>query len=119
VPSVTARLSLRQFLAAVSDAAGANKPGEYDGIGSLPTLTQAIALAGGMRDSGDNMKVVLTRHMPGNQRKAYLVNFIKPARGKKPTRDTTGRLRYPIRAQDRRRGRFQGLQSVLLAILAA
>jgi protein involved in polysaccharide export with SLBB domain len=54
----------------------------------LPTLTQAIALAGGMRDSGDNMKVVLTRHMPGNQRKAYLVNFIKPARGKKPTRDT-------------------------------
>jgi protein involved in polysaccharide export with SLBB domain len=59
-------------------------PGQFDGTGPLPTLTQVIARAGGVLDSGDKTKVVLTRGMPGTQRKAYLVNFIKPARGKKP-----------------------------------
>jgi protein involved in polysaccharide export with SLBB domain len=62
------------------------KPGQIDGTGPLPTLTQAIDRAGGMLDSGDQQKVVLTRRID-NQRKAYLVSFYKPAHGQNPARN--------------------------------
>jgi polysaccharide biosynthesis/export protein len=63
------------------------KPGQFDGIAPPPSLNQAIALAGGPLDSGDDTKIVLTRRMPGGQRKAYLVNFATGAHGKNPSAD--------------------------------
>jgi polysaccharide biosynthesis/export protein len=62
-------------------------PGQLDGTGPLPTLTQAIDRAGGMLDSGDQHKVVLARRAPDNLRKAYLVDFYKAAHGENPAGD--------------------------------
>ena len=62
-------------------------PTQLDGTGPLPTLTQAVARAGGMLDSGDQHKVVLARLSVDNQRKAYLIDFYKAAHGYNPAGD--------------------------------
>ena len=62
-------------------------PGEFDGTGPLPTLTAAIAHAGGILDSGDASKVVLVRQEADNQKKAFLMNYDAAARGEKPDGD--------------------------------
>ena len=62
-------------------------PGEIDGTGPVPSLTQAIAHAGGMLDSGDPSKIVLVRRTDDNQKKAYLTNYDAAARGEKPNDD--------------------------------
>ena len=62
-------------------------PGEIDGTGPVPSLTQAIAHAGGMLDSGDPSKIVLVRRTDDNQKKAYLTNYDAAARGEKPGDD--------------------------------
>lgn len=62
-------------------------PGEFDGTGPLPTLTAAIAHAGGILDSGDASKVVLVRHEADDQKKAFLMNYDAAARGEKPGDD--------------------------------
>ncbi len=64
-----------------------NTPGEYSNSGPTPSLSQAIAHAGGIKDSGDAAKVVLTRLMPDGKRKAYLLNFDEAARGVSPESD--------------------------------
>ena len=62
-------------------------PGEIDGTGPPPSLTQAIAHAGGMLDSGDPKKIVLVRRSDDNQKKAFLMNYDAAARGEKPSDD--------------------------------
>jgi polysaccharide export outer membrane protein len=62
-------------------------PGEFDGTGPLPSLSQAIAHAGGMLDSGDPTKVVLVRRETGTQKKAYVMNYDAAVRGVKPADD--------------------------------
>ena len=62
-------------------------PGEIDGTGPVPSLTQAIAHAGGMLDSGNPEKIVLVRRTDDNQKKAYLTNYDAAARGEKPSDD--------------------------------
>jgi polysaccharide export outer membrane protein len=62
-------------------------PGEIDGTGPVPSLTQAIAHAGGMLDTGNPEKIVLVRRTDDNQKKAYLMNYDAAARGEKPSDD--------------------------------
>jgi polysaccharide export outer membrane protein len=62
-------------------------PGEFDGTGPLPSLIQAIALAGGILDTGDPTKVVLARREIPAKKKSYLMNYDAAVRGVKPTDD--------------------------------
>jgi len=62
-------------------------PGEFDGTGPLPSLSQAIAHAGGVLDTGDATKVVLVRRENMTQKKAYLMNYDAAVRGVKPADD--------------------------------
>jgi polysaccharide export outer membrane protein len=62
-------------------------PGSFDGTGPLPSLSQAIAHAGGMLDSGDPTKVVLVRRATATEKKAYLMNYDAAVRGEKPADD--------------------------------
>jgi polysaccharide export outer membrane protein len=62
-------------------------PGELLGTGPLPSLTQAIARAGGVLDSGDPTKVVVMRHMTDQEKKAFLANYSAAARGERPADD--------------------------------
>jgi protein involved in polysaccharide export with SLBB domain len=61
-------------------------PNEFTGTGPTPTVTQAIALAGGLKDSGDGTKLVLLRRVNGKP-VGYLAKFTKEAKGKKPAKD--------------------------------
>jgi len=60
------------------------KPTEFTNTGPLPSLQAAIAYAGGVLDSGDGTKVVLTRKTPDGTRVGYLVNFDATAKGYNP-----------------------------------
>jgi len=62
-------------------------PGEFDGTGPLPSLIQAIALAGGILDTGDPTKVVLARREIPAEKKSYLMNYDAAVRGVKPADD--------------------------------
>jgi len=64
-------------------------PGEFDGTGPLPSLSQAIAHAGGVLDTGDASKVVLVRHTSPTttDKKAYLMDYDAAVRGVKPADD--------------------------------
>src|SRR5262249_39114233 len=61
-------------------------PEEVSGTGPLPTLTQAIARAGGIKDEGNPSKIVLLRKVNG-KRQAYLMNFAAAAKGYQPDDD--------------------------------
>jgi polysaccharide biosynthesis/export protein len=62
-------------------------PGDFTLTGPLPSLSQAIANAGGILDSGDATKVVLVRRMPNNQKQAFLIDYDAAARGEHPDDD--------------------------------
>lgn len=64
-----------------------NKPADYTTSGPLPSLSAAIAYAGGILDSGDGNKLVLTRLQPDHTRKAYLIDYWSAAQGKNPAND--------------------------------
>jgi polysaccharide export outer membrane protein len=61
-------------------------PSELSSIGPTPTLTQAIARAGGVKDSGDSTKIVLLRQING-RKQAFLMNYDSAAKAKRPTDD--------------------------------
>jgi protein involved in polysaccharide export with SLBB domain len=61
-------------------------PSELTSTGPTPTLTQAIARAGGIKDSGDSTKVVLLRQVDG-KRQAFLMNYDSAAKAKRPADD--------------------------------
>jgi polysaccharide biosynthesis/export protein len=63
------------------------KPADYTNSGPLPSLAGAIAYAGGVLDSGDGQKVVLTRLQPDHTRKAYIIDYWSAAQGKNPAGD--------------------------------
>lgn len=63
------------------------KPADYTNSGSLPSLAAAIAYAGGVLDSGDGQKVVLTRLQPDHTRKAYIIDYWSAVQGKNPAGD--------------------------------
>src|SRR5215475_9484991 len=63
------------------------KPADYTGTGPLPSLQGAIAYGGGVLDTGDGEKVVLTRLQPDHTRKAYILDFWSAAQGKNPAGD--------------------------------
>jgi polysaccharide biosynthesis/export protein len=63
------------------------KPSDYTSTGPLPTLAAAIAYAGGVLDSGNGEKVVLTRLQPDHTRKAYILDYWSAAQGKNPAGD--------------------------------
>jgi polysaccharide biosynthesis/export protein len=63
------------------------KPSDYTLSGPTPSLAAAIAYAGGILDSGDPKKIVLTRLMPDHTRKAYIVDYLSAAQGKTPAGD--------------------------------
>ncbi len=95
-------------------------PGVYDGTGPLPSLSQAIAYAGGMLDTGDATKVVLVRRATATtQKKAYLMNYDAAVRGVNPADDIQlAAYDVLLRSQDGYRGRLHGLQPILQAIPA-
>jgi polysaccharide biosynthesis/export protein len=61
-------------------------PNEFTGTGPAPSLTQAISLAGGLKDSGDGSKIVLLRRTNGKP-VGYLLKFERAAKGKRPAHD--------------------------------
>ena len=63
------------------------KPSDYTQTGPLPNLSAAIAYAGGLLDSGDGNKLVLTRLQPDHRRKAYIMDYWAMAQGKNPDGD--------------------------------
>ncbi len=63
------------------------KPSDYTNTGPIPSLAAAIAYAGGVMDTGDGQKVVLTRLQPDHTRKAYLLDYWTAAQGKNPAGD--------------------------------
>jgi protein involved in polysaccharide export with SLBB domain len=62
------------------------QPNEYTGTGPAPTLSHVIAMAGGLKDTGDGSKVVVSRRVDG-KRVSYLAKYTKVAKGKAPARD--------------------------------
>ena len=63
------------------------KPSDYTNTGPLPSLAAAIAYAGGVMDTGDGQKLVLTRLQPDHTRKAYILDYWTAAQGKNPAGD--------------------------------
>jgi polysaccharide biosynthesis/export protein len=63
-----------------------NAPGMFADSGPPLTLTQAIARAGGIKDTGDPKKIVLLRRV-GSDAKAYMLNFSAAATGRVPADD--------------------------------
>jgi len=63
------------------------KPSDYTNSGAIPSLSAAIASAGGVLESGNGNKVVLTRLQPDHTRKAYILDFWSAAQGKNPAGD--------------------------------
>jgi len=63
------------------------KPADYTNSGPLPSLAAAIAYAGGVLDTGDGQKLVLTRLQPDHTRKAYIIDYWSAVQGKNPAGD--------------------------------
>src|SRR6476646_3319658 len=63
------------------------KPADYTNSGPLPSLAAAIAYAGGVLDTGDGQKLVLTRLQPDHTRKAYIIDYWSAVHGKNPADD--------------------------------
>ncbi|MEA2779459.1 MAG: polysaccharide biosynthesis/export protein PslD [Rhodospirillaceae bacterium] len=61
-------------------------PSELTNTGPTLTLTQAIARAGGLKDTANPHKIMLLRR-EGDKTQAYMVDFITVARGYRPDRD--------------------------------
>jgi polysaccharide export outer membrane protein len=63
------------------------KPSDYSNTGPVPSMQAAISAAGGILDTGDGEKVVLTRLQPDHTRKAYILDYWSVAQGKNPAGD--------------------------------
>jgi polysaccharide biosynthesis/export protein len=64
-----------------------NTPGEFVVVGQAPTLTQAIARAGGIKNSGEGDKVLIIRRGAGEKGKVFLANYDGATQGGNPALD--------------------------------
>jgi polysaccharide export outer membrane protein len=64
-----------------------NNPGEYLVLGPPLTLVQAVARAGGLKNSANPDQVVLARRSSGNQPELYSVSFNDATTGVDPAAD--------------------------------
>ena len=62
-------------------------PGEFIVVGRALTLTQAIARAGGIKNSGDGKQVIVIRRGAGEQGQVYLANYDAATQGADPAAD--------------------------------
>lgn len=62
-------------------------PGEFTTTGPNLTLLQAIARAGGLKDSAAESDIIIIRHGQGGEPKAYAVNYAGATNGKDPGSD--------------------------------
>ncbi len=65
-------------------------PGEFITVGQAPTLTQIIARAGGIRNSGTPDKILIIRRGLSNESHAFLANYDAATQGGDP-------MRYDVR----------------------
>ena len=63
-------------------------PGEYLVVGPSLTLTQAIARAGGIKNSGMQNKVLIIRRGAGERGRIFLANYYAATQGADPNADT-------------------------------
>lgn len=64
-----------------------NAPGEYVVVGQALTLTQAIARAGGVKNSALWDKVLILRRGAGEKEQAFLADYYAATQGGDPTKD--------------------------------
>ncbi len=64
-----------------------NAPGEYVTIGQPMTLTQAIARAGGIKNSGQDKKVLIIRRGEGENPESFVANYYAATQGGDVTQD--------------------------------
>ena len=62
-------------------------PGEYVVVGQSLTLTQAIARAGGVKNSGDQKQVLIIRRGAGEKAQVYVADYYSATQGADPARD--------------------------------
>jgi polysaccharide export outer membrane protein len=62
-------------------------PGEYVVVGQSLTLTQAIARAGGIKNSGEQKQVLIIRRGAGEKAQVYVADYFSATQGADPTRD--------------------------------
>jgi polysaccharide export outer membrane protein len=62
-------------------------PGEYLVVGQPLTLTQAIARAGGIKNSGLQNKVLILRRGSGETEKVYVADYYAATQGADPSKD--------------------------------
>jgi polysaccharide export outer membrane protein len=58
-----------------------NTPGEYINVGPPLTVVQAIARAGGLKNSANHDRIILVRRGPDGKGTAYGVDYVKAAGG--------------------------------------
>ncbi|HYD18086.1 MAG TPA: polysaccharide biosynthesis/export family protein [Patescibacteria group bacterium] len=63
-------------------------PGEYVVVGQSLTLTQAIARAGGIKNSGEQRQVLIIRRGAGEKAQVYTADYYAATQGADPARDT-------------------------------
>jgi polysaccharide export outer membrane protein len=64
-----------------------NTPSELIVVGQAPTLTQAIARSGGIKNSGDEKQVLIIRRGAGEKAKIFVANYFEATQGGDPTKD--------------------------------
>ena len=64
-----------------------NAPGEYVVVGQALTLTQAIARAGGVKNSALWNKVLILRRGAGEKEQAFVADYYAATQGGDPTKD--------------------------------
>ncbi|MCB9988474.1 MAG: polysaccharide export protein [Rhodospirillales bacterium] len=64
-----------------------NNPGEYLSEGLSMTLLQALALAGGVKNSADTNEIILLRRGSGEEPKAYFADYDAAISGAEPEAD--------------------------------
>lgn len=64
-----------------------NAPGEFINVGPTLTLVQAIARAGGMKNSAGTDRILILRHGTGNTTEQFLANYTMAVSGLDPKSD--------------------------------
>lgn len=64
-----------------------NQPGEFINVGPTLTLLQAVARAGGMKNTAGPDRLIILRRGAGDQPVAYSANYMKAAYGADPSSD--------------------------------
>jgi polysaccharide export outer membrane protein len=62
-------------------------PGEFISVGPTLTLLQAIARAGGVKNSADTDNLVIVRHGAGDESEAYRASYHRAVTGEDPASD--------------------------------